>query len=792
MSTNALFRTEGSTILLENGKGFGLTFIKDDGGYGGAEIFREGVSIGRMELFKSRRHAVTKKSPPYYHVGPLAHRFSEYRVEHVTESQVTLVFSGESTFYSLSAHLTFHADRPACAIRYQVKAAHPFADTAEAPFTEISFAPPQAELVCAQYPLLAPMTRAFPLEMDVQPQRYCAPFLFSLRQSPFRAYALGVGYGLDQSYWDGRIRCREEESGSVLEIFPLKSVPISGETVDYTVVLSTGENQGQCIGGYREACGYRMETPFCRTISQGEALFMSVYKNCHAYIEGRGYRQQIHLSDGKPAKGDVAEGAYGKFIPICANVGLAHNLYKWWARHPEETWARDRAFEMVGFFQKSQRAHGGVPNLYLDGEDRYITYVEYVRECRIREGRTSHPYPDGVCRYTTHMMSMAVYYLYRLYLERKAVEGVDCQSWRDSAVAAMDYLAANVMPDGMVGRNYTDEGEYDDTCADVWLLIALDYMHGQTGKQAYADARGRMETWTDQMFASINHWYNWSADGGFWHGEGQPPINHDAFELPTYATYCAYRYLQTGERAYLDKARDTYEYLWLCMIPIQYEGYSHLTKGLVKEQDTYSTFDVPFNTTRLFDCMPLLTALTGDRFYMDFYKFLLQLQMAYQATDFDYPAFYIGLDWAQPDTLGEGDVVYISEFAGVVLLDSINSPYCYRFLCTGNETVGLDAPSACVADIGGGVIKAVFATCQVSECRWDSQDLSLLLRLKHEAGATGCHIGFALEDGCAAPSALAASYDGKRQDALGLYNGHTKSISLQLPCVREAKFFIRF
>ncbi|MPN49789.1 hypothetical protein SDC9_197411 [bioreactor metagenome] len=166
--------------------------------------------------------------------------------------------------------------------------------------------------------------------------------------------------------------------------------------------------------------------------------------------------------------------------------------------------------------------------------------------------------------------------------------------------------------------------------------------------------------------------------------------------------------------------------------------------------------------------------------------------MAYQAVDCDYPAFYIGLDWIQPDTLGEGDVAYISEFAGVIFLDSINSSFCYRFLSTGNEVMGLDAPPACNADIKGDVVKAVFATCQVSDCGWDPQNNRLLLRLLHNHDRRECHIGFALDEGSADPKSIFVAYGDKQEDVLNFYNRHTKSLSVKLPCILEVKIIIRF
>ena len=355
-------------------------------------------------------------------------------------------------------------------------------------------------------------------------------------------------------------------------------------------------------------------------------------------------------------------------------------------------------------------------------------------------GKDSPHFPDGVFLYTTHMMSMAAYYLYKLYLARKEVENIDCSEWKRSALGAMDYLVDKVRPDGMVGRNYTEEGKYDDICANAWLLIALDYFHSQTRDGKFDDARRKMESWVERTFSGINHWYNWSADGGFWLGDGFPPINHDAFEIPTYATYCMYRYMKTKEKGYLQRAKDAIEYLWLCMIPIQYPGYSHITKGLVKEQDTYSTYDVPFNTIRLFDCFPYLSVIEDNDFYMLFYKLMLQLQMAYQAVDRKFPAFYIGLDWIKEDALGEEEVAYISEFAGCILVASINSPYCYRYIRGKDSRIGLDYEPGFDAGVEDGDIVIAYSTCSVRSCVHDTGKHSLDADL---AGRTGrdCVIG---------------------------------------------------
>lgn len=790
MEQEKLLTVTGDTIMLGSEQGSQLIFEKEMLGYGRAEIRCRGVKTAELELLRTRRYAFTKKTPPYYQIGPFCHRVSNVHVECDDGNKSTVTFYGGSAYYFIRAKVTAYADQPAFDIQYEVKAIHPFGDLAESPFVRLHFCPENSKLLFTQYGMQAPVTAQFDQRMEIAPQKSCVPFMFGMRETAEKRMAFGVGYHLDQPFEKGRLCYESTLEGGDFEIYPINPVSITGEVCSFHIVLAMGESQGECISAYRSICGYIMDTAFYRTAEDSERLFLSVYRDCKAYIEGKGYRQQIRVSTGEPAKGDVAEGAYGKFIPICSNVSLAYNLYKWWMRHPEDEWAKKRAIEMVDFFLNSQAEHGGVPNLYLDGEDRYITYVEYVRECRIREGRTEHPYPDGVCKYTTHMMSMAVYFLYRFYIARNEFEGCDCTEWKKSAIRAMDYLTGNVTEDGLVGRNYTDNGEWDDTCADTWLLIALDYFYEQTGKKAYADARDRMENWVNRTFADINHWYNWSADGGFWHGEGNPPINHDAFEVPTYATYCAYRYLHTKEEIYLKRARDAYEYLWLCMIPTQYSDYTHLTKGLIKEQDTYSTWDVPFNTTRMIDCLPYLTVITDDTFYMDFYRFILQVQMAYQAVDTKYPAFYIGLDWIEKDTIGEGDVAYISEFAGCIFLDSINSPYCYRYVGSDAFSIGLDYTPDFSPELKGSGFHSVFSTCKVEKCRWNTETGGLEVELSGEPGRQ-YYIGVRLEKGIEHPKKLLLQYGEESKDISSLYDEETGFLETVFVLPQEQKVYIK-
>lgn len=64
----------------------------------------------------------------------------------------------------------------------------------------------------------------------------------------------------------------------------------------------------------------------------------------------------------------------------------------------------------------------------------------------------------------------------------------------------------------------------------------------------------------------------------------------------TLATYCAFRHMRTGDPRYLDWAKQVVSYNWLVTIPVQFPGFKHVTKGLVREQDFYLTYGLPFRT----------------------------------------------------------------------------------------------------------------------------------------------------------------------------------------------------
>ena len=729
-------------IIMKNPLGCRLEILFDGESYRMGSFYYKTTKLGAEANSFINRQAdayIPQKHKRYEIASPMRYSLPNYEIIENTPQKGVIRFYGRNKDLDVSVTIALSRDSYGYSFHYKFKTLR------EIPYplyVEVPFHPNGSETLFIQYPFEAPLNADFKGVWDIIPRRSMAPFMFGCKKVEGQKYFMGVGYHLNQEYWKGRLQYDNLSGEGLFRIYTTDTYlipfqvggphwPEHERVYDLHIIVSTAQTQSDCIRGYLDNCGYDLSTPIYRSIEDSIALLISVYKRTPAYCKGKGYHQCIHLDTGEPSKG------YGKYVPVCANVALAYQLYKYWLANRSEKWAKERALEIVNFFIKSQNEDGGVPTLWEPMKNRYLTYIEEVRETRRKAGLDTSYLPKGKFLYTTHMLSMAAYYLHRLYTERKKFEGIDEKTWRDSALKATGFLINKIEADGSIGRNYNEEGMYDDICANAWFLIALDYFYQKTGDKKFDEAREKVERWVYKTFAEINHWYNWSADGGWWMGEGPPPINHDAFEIPTFATYCLYRYIRTKEERYLQWAKDVIHYLCLCQIPIQYPEYKHVTKGLIKEQDFYGTYDVPFNTTRLFDCLPYLTVITGDPFYMKLYKLLIQTQLAYQAVDRKYPAFYIGLDWKEVDEYGEKDTAFIVEFAGSMLLESVNSPYAYRYVGGRDWGIGLDYELPFKPNFGPKDPYVIYASSRVLAASWNRENLCLKVVLNGPVGSSG-------------------------------------------------------
>ena len=161
----------------------------------------------------------------------------------------------------------------------------------------------------------------------------------------------------------------------------------------------------------------------------------------------------------------------------------------------------------------------------------------------------------------------------------------------------------------------------------------------------------------------------------------------------------------------------------------------------MREQEFYLTYDLPFRTCLYIDCLPYLTAVTGDRFFFDYYKLMIQTQLAYQNQPPNLQSFDIGL-WpdasgANPsDELGETNVNYIVEFCSL-FLESVNSPNAYRYVGGPDWGIGLDYELGFSPQFDPKGPWVVSSSSQVADVRWDAQARTLGVTLSGHAGDAG-------------------------------------------------------
>jgi hypothetical protein len=473
---------------------------------------------------------------------------------------------------------------------------------------------------------------------------------------------------------------------------------------------------------------------------------MDMYKNSSCYVslpplKNKAYHHKIVASTGLPPNR-----GYGRWINIGINVQLAYQLYKYWLENPDETWAKERAINMANLFAEVQNPDGSVPSLWDPENKKFINYQAKDTEL-------------GYI-YTTDRQAFGAMNLYRMYLSRKENENVILGEWKESALKAMDYIAEKAISDGILGRSYDSKGNYNTVAAPNEALIALDYFYAETGNRKYDEAREILEKFTYDVFVFKNHWFDWATDWGGWVDYKEPPPwNTDALNSISFATYCVYRHMHTGDQKYIDWAKHVVSYNWLVNIPVQFPGFKHVTKGLTREQDHYLTYDHPFRCTLLMDCYPYLSLMTNDRFFMDFYKMLIQTQHAYQhPADKGFQAFNIGLWWektggAEPrDEVGEEGENFIVEFASMYL-ESVTSPNAYKYAGGADWGVGLDYDLNFTPNSGKEGLYVAAASSKVENNSWDAKKNTLTVKLQNKTGMKGMlfvssNSGESLEKNC--------------------------------------------
>ncbi len=731
-----LIRVKDGQIVLENDVGCRLVLHEEDGRYGLGTFFVHGVALGPpIQCFLTEDNVGNRTRDTFQRLWPGQwtpyFRPTRYEIVENGPERGVIRLSGQEGKFEGAVTITLCHGQTGYRLDYDLAPrdaiTHPV-------FASAPFWPDTMQFV--QFPFENPLLPPFEGQWAVHPTRSTVPLMIACQEIEGRPYYVGVGYGLKNDYQRGRLQYEAIPASPLKAFFisPHASGWLGGPSHDYkpqryalSIVISTATTQYDCVSGYRMQSDYDIATPVRRSLDESIAGIMAMYKDCKSYVDlppyrSRAYRQQVNPQTGEP----VSKG-YGLYVPIGVNVQLAYQLYQYWQRHPSEGWARERAISMADFFVETQDASGAVPTLWDTKERRFRAYNSLIDE-------------KGYI-FATCQQAMGAHSLHRLYLARKEAEGESVEAWKSSAARAMDDLTRKVEPNGFLGRNYDRQGNWDTGCAACWPLVALEYFAVQTGEARYDEARDRLERWVYETFIRANHWFGWSSDNGWWREETPPPWNVDCLNAMTVATYCGLRHKRTGDPKYLEWAQQIVAYNWLATIPVQFPGYQHVTRGLVREQEFYLTYDLPFRTCLYVDCLPYLTTVTGDRFFFDYYKLMIQTQMAYQNQPPLMQSFNIGLWWdasgADPsDEPGEPNVNYIVEFCSL-FLESVTSPNAYRYAGGPDWGIGLDYDLTFTPQFNNAGPYVVSSTSRLDDARWDPKARILQARLSGQPGDAG-------------------------------------------------------
>ena len=709
---------ENGNVTLKNSLGCKLVFDHKDGKYGLGTFYLKDVKLGgtastfldednhyKWEDYRAARYEIIEDSPEKSAV-----RFSG------------TVGTGVQT-RKFSVTITLPDKIPAYSIDYEAGLTA-FGSPKHPLYASIPFSNRAMEFV--QYPMETPVTAPFRGQWSVVPHMSKVPLMFGCEKIDGEEFFVGVGYRLTgQDFTEGRLQYDTWNPDVPLKVFfPYrwyKEPRFHPQPYKLSMIVSTAKTQSDCIEGYMNLSGYDLFTPVRRTIDDSLSALMRALKTVPlkaVYVEGKGYRMRARSNSDEVC-------SYYPYLEFCRNVQLAYQLYKYWESHPDETWAKTRALEMADFFVASQEKDGSLP-LIWSPEHGYGTYYP--------------PLEKGGYIYSTAEMSLGAYNLYKIYLERKSFEKVDCEKWKNAAVKAMDYIVDKMGADGSLGRTFNKKGQYDDLYPAGWALIALDYFHEKTGNEKYRQAMEKAERWNYKTYVRTNNYYNTCVDATYWSPEGNPPQDHDTQTATNFANYYAFRYAKTRDPSYLQFAKDVVFFDWLERVPIEIPGYKYPTRGVGQEQDVWPTFDGPWEVeTR--DCLPYLSKVTGDKFYAAFYKILIQTEMGFQAIDKKYPFNYIGLhphpDREGPeDRLAEGDEVWIS-FTSFFLVDLNNSKSSHRYLGGRNWGVGLDYDLTFTPNAGPEEPYVVCASGTITSARWNAPKKELAITLTGKAAEHG-------------------------------------------------------
>lgn len=744
-------------IVLSNPLGCKLAIYRDGGKYGLGTFYFHDVPLGgTIKTFLNEdNHYVWDE-----------YKADRYEIIENTPERATIKFYGTVGWTNVesrwTASITLTNKNTGYELHEQVE---PY--TWAGRFHPLYVAAPfsNAAMQFVQYPLENPLRPPFAGHWYVTPDVGKVPFMFGKQTIQGTDYFVGVGYTLvGQDYTQGKLEYDTVQPDTPFRVyFPylryaggVSWMTASGEAVrpadekayfrlppyELRMIVSTADNQAACIRGYRENSGFDISTPIRRKISDSVAAVMRAYKDVPlktVYIPGKGYR-------GRAWANSDERGDYYTYVWPGTNVQIAFLLYKYWEGHRSETWAKDRAIEMANFFMASQLPSGVVARNWDEEKQEYTT-----------EAPSMPAFGFIYCPWGTARGSEN---LYKLYLERKRVEGVEEVKWKESALRGMDWLVRRINAEGMLAHTYDKD---DKSCGMIGghlaaALTALDYIYQQTHEDRYDRARAKLEAWYYKTFAEPNEYYNAPDDCVTW----RPPAgsvqlkDNDAIETLPFAAYSTVRYMETKEPRYLRWAKDVAAYGWLTRMPVEMPGSKMPTRGVLEEQSIWPMYDLPWaaGTCR---CFAYLTLLTGDPFYARYYKLIIQTQLAFQQYDQKYPFFASVLAMAPDirelpfsrvvdsrrrprDRLWEtidGKIGVWLLFYTSFFIEDMTAPYTYSYFGGKDWGVGMDYELPFQPNFGDNPY-VMAASTDLTSGWWNSQEHSLnaVLDGKVDSGGT--------------------------------------------------------
>ena len=691
----------------------------NDGKWGLGTFYLDDVPLGEPISFFLEEDSVGKQFCA-----------QQYEIVENTEKKGKIHFWGKDEKLSLHIYASISASSPAIIFEYELDPIHPIYHRV---FISIPFY--TSEAVFMKYPyedtLFGKEGKRWCIDTDISR----APVILGCEKLNGQEVYLSAGYHLEDEFYaahveidsqntpeapfrlyspfKGMARALDLQCITELELLRVELTKEKEESIkNFRFLVSMGHSQYECLKGYIDNCGYNKDTSIRYPIHRAVEMLMDMYKNAPGYIPGKGYTQLIRTDTGRYDT-TVPHGWYSKYICPGPQVQLGYELYRYWCRHREETWARERAFEMADFLVSQQLSSGQYTIYNTDMGTLYQSNSEDMQS----EELFGFYYNIGD-------MNLGAHHLYMLYDEVLKTEGIDKREWKEAAQKCILFAVNMTEEDGSLGRNYNINGKCDKYAPAISeALLAMDYMYADTGDEKIHNTQLRIEKWLYQNFVHTNNWADGCMDGGAWVGGGKPPKNNDAIGIMGFMCYCAQMHIRTGEERYLQMAKDAFAYQWAAVIPVQIPGFTHETRGLVREQDFYSAYVLPMRINDYVDCLPYLSKVTGDPLFMQFFRIILQTEMDYQEKNFDYKGIHIGLECSyegrEPiDKLGERNSVYIIRFAAL-FLKAVNSPLNLMYVGGPDWGIGLDYNLPFNPCIGKDMPYILSCTGMVRNLTWD-------------------------------------------------------------------------